>query len=318
MIGPSPSTPARRPGSVRRTSSVDILIDAGDGLLLRGAARDLLSTLDGEAWVLAAAAMRARIGPDRRLEQLSTTRPEPAARALLGRPVGSGFRAAMSRCLPHHADEGTALHLLLDDIPVAALIGGYALRYAHDRDGGPAPPGALPIADICVGWRSDGPTMRALRETGHLPPTVGPPAPELTPAWDPLAWHALDPLPPRAMRRRRRIDVAGGDPVAVEAMFRDTHVDDTGVERIIHEYALTAFIDTRSGELRGIEATPRVLPFPDCPVAAGTAATASGHAVHLLRNYVDQALFGPATCTHLNDLLRSLGDAGRLARSLIR
>jgi hypothetical protein len=318
VIGLSGSTPARRPGSVRRTTSVDILLDGDGGLVLRGSARDLHTPFEGAARTLASAALRARVGPDRRLRALVTDPAEPALQALLGRLVASGFRRAMTARIPRHADSGTALHLLLDDLPVAAMIGGLAIRYARGRDGGPDVPGSLPVADVCVAWRRDGPTMRTLRLTGRPPATVGPPAPDLSGAGDPLGWHRVVPLPPRGMRRRRRIDVAAGDPTLVDAMFRDTHVDDTGVERVIHEYALSATVAADSGKILALEATPRVLPYAECPLAAPSARTVCGHAIPLLRNHVEQALFGPASCTHLNDLLRSLADVRALAAGAAR
>ena len=55
------------------------------------------------------------------------------------------------------------------------------------------------------------------------------------------------------------------------ALFRDTHVDPTGAETILHEYALTATVDAATGAFTSCSAVPRVLPWVECPVAAASA-----------------------------------------------
>ena len=58
-------------------------------------------------------------------------------------------------------------------------------------------------------------------------------------------------------------------------------------------------------------ATPRVLPWLECPAAAASAARVQGRPVGELRALVKEELVGISTCTHLNDLLASLAQAGR-------
>jgi hypothetical protein len=213
----------------------------------------------------------------------------------------------------------TPLHLLLDDVPGAAIISGYA--WAVEPPAGRAPyDDRTPPADICSGWRSDGTMMIALRRDGAMPPLAGPAAPDLLPADDAAAWHRLPALAPGDMRRCRRMDVAadpGDDGVLlVEAMFRDSYVDSDGDESVVHEYGLTARIQRATGTVLSAEAEPHVLPWQECPVARLSAGRLVGQQVSTLRGHVRGALTGTSTCTHLNDLLRSLDDVAALARAL--
>jgi hypothetical protein len=98
-------------------------------------------------------------------------------------------------------------------------------------------------------------------------------------------------------------------------MFRDTHVDPDGVETVLHEYSIEATVDE---ELRftSIEAAPRVLPWIECPWAAPSATRLCGQPVHGLRRLVRDNFHGVETCTHLNDMLRSLADIAPLAARL--
>ena len=158
--------------------------------------------------------------------------------------------------------------------------------------------------------------MVEVRAGNGVPVTIGPTAPAIADetADDALGWHAIDALPAGAMRRRRLVDVLDeGDTWAVTALFRDTHVDPAGTETILHEYALTATVDAASGAFTSCSAVPRVLPWVECPVAAASADRLAGQPVATVRDFVRSSLRGTSTCTHLNDLLRSLGDVATLA-----
>lgn len=314
---PAP-TPPRERGSVRRTSHIDMRRADGSaaGVVLAGAARDLVTNVDGTTGVAAHAQLRAVVGIDQCLAELSTDPVETAAAMLVGRLVGTGFRRAVATSLPLLAERGTPLHLLLDDLPVALLVSGYSLMHAgRGRDATAMAP-ARPRPDICAGWRTDGSAMLAVSRGGSPPRAVGPVAASVEVPGDPLAWHRMKPLRKGEMRRCRRLDVSTGDVLRIDAAFRDTYVDAGGEERVLHHYSVAAEADPASMEVRRIEATPYTLPYAECAVAAATAAATLGARVPLLRNRVEQSLFGPASCTHLNDLLRSLADAGRLATLL--
>jgi hypothetical protein len=120
-----------------------------------------------------------------------------------------------------------------------------------------------------------------------------------------------------AMRRRRRIDVYRGESparVGIDAMFRDTYVRGDGVETIIHEYTLDAVVDAETGIIVESRATPRVLPWQECPGAVASAGRITGMTLQDLHFRVRRELSGTSTCTHLNDLLRSVADAEALIR----
>jgi hypothetical protein len=139
--------------------------------------------------------------------------------------------------------------------------------------------------------------------------TLGPAAPRLLRADDPDAWHALPEPAPRTVRRRRRIDVTTvGNALHVDAMFRDSHFDDDIVESVVHEYSLRATIDPVTLTITDAEATPRVLPYVECPSAAASTTRLVGLALDAVRDRVRSEFVGTSTCTHLNDLLRSLED----------
>src|SRR5579862_38084 len=90
---PATSTPPRRVGSIRRTSTIDMSRPdgwAGD-LLLVGRARDLVTT-GSAAHVVATAEVEARADATRTLRELRTSPPLAAVDALLGASVAAGFR----------------------------------------------------------------------------------------------------------------------------------------------------------------------------------------------------------------------------------
>jgi hypothetical protein len=317
---PSTSTLPRRAGSMRRTSHMDVHFLGEHRLELVGRARDLRTGVGGAAESLGEAQIRAVLGPTRQLEAIEPM-PEADVSGLLGVPVSGGFRAAVDRVVPAQSEQHTPLYLLLDDLPVVALISGYATLYLGDGPRVRSQPGegdrAGPRSDICAGWRGDGLMMRAIASEGSVPTPVGPAAPVLEPSDDPLAWHLVPKLPAGAMRRRRLIDVArDDDDLVVSAMFRDTHVDSQGIETVLHEYELAMDVDAETMIVRGCAARPRTLPWPECPAAAASAERLAGQSVEGLRRLVRQEFRGTSTCTHLNDLLRSLADVDVLARAL--
>lgn len=318
LQNPQTTTVARRPGSARRTSHIDMNFLEGGRLELSGAARDLRTDESGPV-ELAAAAVRALVGPTRQLEALSV-QPRAEVDGLLGLVVGGGFRAAVDREVPDHRDLQSPLYLLLDDLPVAALISGYATLYLRGNEmmgNQQAGERRGPRSDICSGWRSDGTMMGSIEREGSIPVPVGPPAPVLERPDDPVGWHTIPPLATGAMRRRRLIDVARAEgKYEIAAMFRDSHVDPGGQETVLHEYELSMELEADGERVRRCSAAPRTLPWPECPAAAASAARLEGHEVAELRGLVRSEFHGTTTCTHLNDLLRSLADVSVLVSAL--
>ena len=318
---PRPDTVARRPGQARRTSHIDMVRTeetTQHGLTLEGAARDALTLPDGSIEIADAGALTAELGAGRTLDSIRARPEQRGASSLIGERVGSGFRSKARAALPGPAEAGSPLYLLVDDLPVAALIAGYADMYTAPRLPPVEPPPesqrvAHLQADICAGWWSEGTMLEALGRTGVLPLPVGPLVPR-PPDTDPDAWHDLPLLAPEAMRRQRLLDVWIEDGLQVYAMFRDTYVAADGTARVLHEYELDATVDPATGLFTDCRARPRVLPWPECPGAAASAGRLVGRAPGEVREFVTADLRGLSTCTHLNDLLRSLASVVPLAR----
>ncbi|MFF7945199.1 DUF2889 domain-containing protein [Nocardia gamkensis] len=314
---PTTGTPVRKPNSVRRTSSIDMTRDEGsfDPLFLRGVARDLVTGPDGTATELGRAECRATVDMIPRVVQhIETTPTVDGMSRLVGAPAMSGFRRAADKVAPQLRQHRHLLYTLLDDIPVATLISGHALSASGLL--GANKSGYLPVADRCAGFITGGLLMSSF-EAGDPALVTGPIAPDLEDSDDLLSWHDLAPLPIHGMRRRRRIDVAGAEDgtVAIDAMFRDTYVRGDGQETIIHEYTLTASVDVEDMIVEA-EAVPRVLPWQECPGAVASARRLAGMCLSDLHSRVRNELTGTSTCTHLNDLLRSIADAEVLRHEL--
>jgi Protein of unknown function (DUF2889) len=306
LAEPLGDLPERRPGSLRRTSHVD-MIPLGDGELeLRGAAVDPTGV----------ATCRAVLAADRTLISLELAPEVAGSDGLVGRVVGRGFRAAVDERYP----PGTLPSVLLSELPVAALLSGYGSLYA----------GLLPLSgsdgvglpeDICAGWVTSGTMMVHVREKGDVPVPRGPVAPSNGSGGSDgtggaSGWHDMPDLSPGSMRRQRLIERKGPD---VWAMFRDSYTRLDGVTTVLHEYTVEATVTGGvsaggDGDLRiaTCEATPRVLPWVECPQAARSAQRLVGQRLGDLRQLVRDELRGTSTCTHLNDLLSSLSQAESL------
>ena len=312
---PTQSTPPRRPGSVRRTSSIDITRDPGslDPVYLLGRARDLSTARDGTAAEVGQARMQATVEMIARVIQHIDFEPRVSGMRLVGAPAMSGFRAAVDKTAPELRQRRDLRYTLLDDVPVATLISGHALS-ASGALGNVAKSGYLPVADQCAGFVTGGLLMSSF-EAGDPVVVTGPEAADLRDPHDPLAWHDMPALPLHGMRRRRRLDVlSNGDSpeVLIDAMFRDTYVRADGNETIVHEYTLDASVDLDTGIILRAEAVPRVLPWQECPGAVDSATRIAGMRLDELHFQVRQELCGTSTCTHLNDLLRSIADTEAL------
>ena len=315
---PTRGGPPRVPGSVRRTSTIDMLRPEGNTgpLVLRGRARDL-GTKSAGAVVLGEASAEAMVDypSGRTLRTLTTTPSRPVLGELVGRSVASGFRRAVLKLDPRLPAENGLLNLLLDDFPVATLVSGHAVvastPFEQRRQRVSGLHGNL-VRDQCAGFISGGTIMAEVDRCGVTPVVTGPVAPPLVDEHDPEGWHTLEPLPPHAMRRARRMDIRPGTPTVVDVLFRDSHVRADGLEVVVHEYTVAAEIDTGSGTVLSCTATPQVLPWVECPAAAASATRLAGLPLAGLRQHIRATFTGTSTCTHLNDTLRSLEDVAAL------
>jgi hypothetical protein len=91
-------------------------------------------------------------------------------------------------------------------------------------------------------------------------------------------------------------------------MFQDSSTRPEGGRIAVHEYTLTATADPESMTLAGVVGVPRVLPYPECPLAVRLVDALVGAPLADLRSVVLERLPGVAGSTHLNDALRALAD----------
>ncbi len=318
-VPPVPGSPVRRPGSVRRTTNVDIVRPDGFAgpLVLTGRGRDLATSGDADPTVVEVADTELVVDylGGRLVRSVAASPTVDGLSELVGARAGSGFRRALAERLPDLAASGSLVHLLLDETTPATLISGSALAREGSIQLAADGPGATMPIGICAGWQADGAMEEAIAETGIPLLGWGPPAPSLDVDDDLWAWHEMADLPAGSLRRRRLIDLApevDGALVAVDVRYRDSYWEADGTETVVHEYGVRATYDPVADRIVAAVATPGPLPAPECPSAAASAGRLVGLPVDELRTIVRDEFTGVTTCTHLNDVFRSLADLPHL------
>ena len=324
---PQLTSAPRLPNSIRRTSSIDTSWPDGfeGNAQVDARARDLLTSHDNADRVVGAQRLSLTVGgPFKPISAVESSPLEEGLDALVGATIGPGFRRKVSESLPEHRDANSLLFLLLDDLPGASLVSGYAMQRAGAYGGEPDPSKPLPVTskmdDLCAGWAREGTMMVTIREKGSIPVPVGPLAPTIEPKDDPLSWHEMTDLPARSMRRRRCLDLIqdpnDDDVVELVAHFRDSYCDEDQIEHVVHEYSLAGSLNSKTGQVSSMSARAHVLPWMECPGALASAGRVEGMEFAELRDSVRRDFVGASTCTHLNDTLRSLADSELLLREL--
>lgn len=302
---PQLRTPPVPAASIRRSSHIGVHWppdhdDSGsEELLVHGAVRDVLTDLAGAGRVVGDATLDCVVAPDRSIAAVTATPAQPRLETLVGRSARSGWRAAARDVVG--AD--SALGTVLDDVPIAVMLSSYGALRQGALDATTVRPLMLHMRDLCAGWAHDATPMRTIDAGRPLPLPGVVPVPEGE-VLDELVAEPRAPMVPGEVRRSRRLDVTPGEPVRVAAGFRDTWCDGDGAEGVLHEYVLIATLDS-AGVIRTIEADPRVLPYTECTLAAASPQRLVGRRIEAVADEV-RAAAGRATCTHLDDLLRSL------------
>lgn len=320
---PHAGTPARRPNSVRRTTTHTLYHPEGliGPATVEGRGRDLWTGASGETRVVAAAAVDADIDFIRtRAVTALSVEPVLDVSALVGVRVSGGFRRAVEAVLPDENQVPSLRFQLLDELALAGILAGYPISAAGIHP----PRGTVDFSrqtDGCAGWVSGGTILQENEELGHVPLVTGPVVPEPDePVADALAWHRHGMIEPHGMQRRRRIDVwqpEPGGPVQVEDFFRDSHMSEAGLETVVHEYVVRAELDPDTAVIRSCRADVGVLPWMECPGALASAGRVVGLPARDLRRHVKENFIGTSTCTHLNDALRAMA-AVPLMAGLVR
>jgi len=283
--------------------------DSAATVVLDAVARDVVTALDGTGHVVAEAGLVTTVAPGRTVTGVQVQPASVDLGELVGLTAARGWRAATRRLVPEGLE--SPLGLLLDEVPIAVLLSFYAALRSGNLSGTLNPRAAAFMRDLCSGWASDATPMRAIDAGGGVP------LPDLVPVPrddedDPLASEPRPSLQPGRLRRSRRIDVVPGDVLRVDATFRDSWSDPVDGEGVLHEYVLTADVHP-DGTLLSVVAEPRVLPYGECPRAAASPQLLVGKHVGTAADALPSDLAGAASCTHLNDLLRTLACVPGLA-----
>jgi len=317
--------PLRRPGSVRRTTSIDTTWPDGanEPRVMTGTARDILTPANGESpTVLGTGSYRMLVSPRREILDLETSPPDQRAAELVGVRAGGESRRQMSAVIGDLI--GTPLYQILDDFAGASLVAAWIWsqwmedweefsnkpeqRQSHGRNG--------TMLNICTGFAEGSSALAKIgtkAQNFEGAPHVGP----LVNDEDPMGWHQMPEQSGPAMRRARRIDVwREGDMLMVDAGFQDSGTSPQGGRRGVHEYRVYAEIDVRTGTLLSLQALPLILPFVECPGASIKATRMVGQNISKFRDTVLEVLPATLGCTHLNDVLRALADVPSLAGHL--
>lgn len=317
ILGPASAPSRRRAPSVRRTTTIDIHHPEGvwGPLELRCRGRDLAIRSARVTETVS------EVGVDLVVDYFSGA----LIGAALGHPAASGLEGCVGlsavrgfrRWVSENQSEGRLTGLvgaLLDDVPGAALISNAAIRRV-DPERGAALSGSM--VNVCAGWVAGG-TLDTQTRNGQPPRGDGPRAEPWDNASDPKAWHRLVPLIPGNMRRQRCSDIFLGDEpgtIEIDAAFRDSYQEAHGAITVIHEYGVRGAVSS-DGVLLWLVAVPRVLPAPECPAAAASAARLVGRDLIGVAAEVRGHFSGLSTCTHLNDCFAQLSDLAALIRIL--
>jgi len=305
---PQSRTPDRRPGSIRRSSHIGVRAsDDTSDLVVHGAVRDVLTDDDGNGRVVGVAMLDCVVASDRTVTSIVSDPLEPALSNLVGQVAHKGWRAAARDVV----DAESPLLSLLDDVPIALLLSSYGALRQGSLDLLAVQPLMHRMRNLCAGWAEGATPMRTIDAGQPMPlPGVVPAPTEVTN--DPLATEPRLPLAPGEVRRTRRLDLTPGPSIKVEASFRDSWCDPAGAEGVLHEYVLVADLSA-DGVVETIAAEPRVLPYDECTLAAASPQRLVGLPIAEVAERV-RATAGTHTCTHLDDLLRSLTVVSGLMR----
>jgi Protein of unknown function (DUF2889) len=318
--------PVRRPGSARRTTSIDVHWPEGKQhpAAFLAMSRDASTGQDGMLHVIDAQTVSGRSTLNREILAISCQTSKDSLDSLIGRRAGGQLRAALRELHPTAAAQASGLYQLLDDLAGATLVSTWAWFAWDGYSGGLA--NRIREAEIsgsqgsmrgvCIGLR-DG--SSALDASGF--PVIGEQysaqVPTLVNPDDPQGWHELPAPGGPSMRRARWIDITrDGTKLVVETGFQDNALRQDGEREAIHEYRADAVIDLATATIEAISATPYILPHGECPAAVLNLARLRGQSIDDIRSAVPRLLGKEDGCTHLNDVVRALFAVPHLSRHI--
>ena len=322
LPNPRGHAPLRRPLSVRRTSSIDVTWPNGaqETAYFHGVARDIFTPADGGAPdTISTDELFADVAQDRTIKAIRCEPPRQEITGLVGVRGGGYLRGALNETLPAEQAKGSPLYLLVDDLAGVSLVCAWALYSTGniqlpDMDDEQRQEMAAQREGVCIGFRPGSSALNFNREIGVGQNTSI--VPHLHHPEDPEGWHHLVYGTELAFRRARRIDVWIDGDIQIDATFQDTAAKPSAEREAIHEYSLHVTADPDTLVIKTIEATPHVLPFPECPNAIENIHKMVGRSLGEMRTAVLEEFPKTLGCTHLNDCMRSIAEAPTLIREL--
>jgi hypothetical protein len=318
--GPSP---LRRPGSVRRTTSIDVHWPDGfeQASIMEGTARDILTPSKGGAPITVGEGhYTIKASPLREILEIALSPDHANAQEMLGVRGGGASRIALGRIMG--SIEGSPLYQIMDDFAGASLVSGWVqtvwrVDWLERRRENLSDQMRHKMTNICTGFAEGGSSLTAdgsPDSSGQSKTEVGP----LVNPNDLQGWHHLPQQEGPSFRRARRIDLWKEDGlIRCDVGFQDSGPSPQGTRMAVHEYQVSATVDPMDMTVTSLEATPRILPYRECPGAAANIHKLIGHLVTDFRQDVLNVLPGILGCTHLNDVLRALADVPVLSGHLV-
>ena len=311
ICDPIGHAPVRRPNSVRRTSSLDSTWPDGreGNMQIEGRCRDIVTGDNlAEGRIARSDTMTARLNWERQILEAQSDRVDLSP--LQGARGGGHLRAVLDEKIHEERVNGSPLYLLLDDISGVSLVSGWAwsrwdtgwMDEVDVEDTFEAR--RMMMENVCTGFATGNSALATDAPPDNNPQVVPLPNPE-----DPDSWHELPTIDHVGFRRARRIDIwIEGDALKLDVGFQDS-ASDPDLDRVaIHEYHVWGEADLATLTLQAVDASPHVLPFPECPGAIANMQKMVGTSLVEMRTRVIEELPGVLGCTHLNDLLRSLAE----------
>ncbi len=309
MVQQESSSPRRRPGTLRRTTTLDVLWPDGiDGMVrFEGIGRDVMTGQDGGLAVVEQISIAVDVDPIGREVVAVEAHGSDGAQSVVGARIGRGVREAMQAGMAAEVGRGAPAVQLLDDMTGAWIVGSYAVFLWGHGDTGVTLGSTTrrKMEGVCLGFA---PGSSAVAADGgvndrHMSAEVD----DLVDPHDPDGWHDLPSRSGMSLRRARRLDVAVTDnDIMIDSMFQDSSTQPNGGRAGVHQYGVTAIVARDDLVLRQIAADPRILPYGECPMAMLGLPGLVGTTLVGLRDVVPTRLKGVQGCTHLNDAVRAL------------
>lgn len=292
--------------------------------LIHGRVRDLLTGSElVDHTVIAKATAETALDAERIITAISASPHHERLREVVGQKAGNHLRLFIRETMPEMIAAADPLYLALDDLSGTSLVSNWALVHwtgnwmggTRERISDAAV--AQLVADrvnVCWGL-AEGNSGFQPGVGGHRHDSA--PGGELRNPADPQGWHEFPEIAGPSFRRARRIDVwREGERIEIETAFQDSAPSPEGKRFALHEYSLRLSADASDMTIRSLVATPHILPFFECPGATANAQKLVGTPLGAIRDTVLANLRGTEGCTHLNDMLRALGDVPNLAQKL--